>query len=104
MSYLRSVHLHKDKSVFKLDELPLERFAESLGLPGAPKVKFLKKQSAHATQKLGLQEKGARKTEEAEAGSTGEESDEEEDGDDSESSESGDEKEDRIGASIKVIA
>ena len=89
--------------MFKLDELPLERFAESLGLPGAPKVKFLKKQSAHATQKLGLQEKGARKTEEAEAGSTGEESDEE-DGDDSESSESGDEKEDRIGASIKVIA
>lgn len=46
MSYLRSIHLHKDKSIFKLDELPIERYAESLGLPGAPKVKFLSKEMA----------------------------------------------------------
>lgn len=46
VSYLRSVHLHKDKAVFKLAELPAERFAESLGLPGAPKIKFLSKELA----------------------------------------------------------
>ncbi|KAH8102132.1 P-loop containing nucleoside triphosphate hydrolase protein [Cristinia sonorae] len=46
VSYLRSIYLHKDKSIFKLDELPIERFAESLGLPGAPKVKFLSKEMA----------------------------------------------------------
>ncbi|KAF8178079.1 P-loop containing nucleoside triphosphate hydrolase protein [Mycena galopus ATCC 62051] len=46
VSYLRSIHLHKDKSIFKLAELPAERFAESLGLPGAPKIKFLTKEMA----------------------------------------------------------
>lgn len=38
--YFRSVYVQKDKEVFKLDELPSEKFAESLGLPGAPKIKF----------------------------------------------------------------
>ncbi|KAH9947734.1 P-loop containing nucleoside triphosphate hydrolase protein [Amylocystis lapponica] len=46
VSYLRSVHLHKDKSIFKLDELPVERFAEALGLPGMPKIKFFNKEMA----------------------------------------------------------
>ncbi|KAH9931522.1 DEAD-domain-containing protein [Fomitopsis serialis] len=46
VSYLRSVHLQKDKSVFKVDELPVERFAESLGLPGMPKIKFLSRELA----------------------------------------------------------
>ncbi|THH00301.1 hypothetical protein EW026_g2192 [Hermanssonia centrifuga] len=35
VSYLRSIHVHKDKSVFKLEELPVERFAESLVQPSA---------------------------------------------------------------------
>ncbi|KDQ56841.1 hypothetical protein JAAARDRAFT_131946 [Jaapia argillacea MUCL 33604] len=48
VSYLRSVHLQKDKSIFKVAELPAERFAESLGLPGAPKIKFLNKEMAKA--------------------------------------------------------
>jgi len=43
ISYMRSVYLQKNKAVFKLTELPAERFAESLGLPGAPKIKFLNK-------------------------------------------------------------
>jgi ATP-dependent RNA helicase DDX10/DBP4 len=43
---LRSIHLHKDKAAFNLAELPAERFAESLGLPGAPKIKFLSKEVA----------------------------------------------------------
>jgi len=44
VSYVRSVHLYKDKSIFKVNELPVEKFAESLGLPGAPKIKFLNKE------------------------------------------------------------
>ena len=46
MSYLRSVHLHKDKTIFKVAELPVEQFAASLGLPGVPKIKFLSKEKA----------------------------------------------------------
>jgi ATP-dependent RNA helicase DDX10/DBP4 len=42
MSYMKSIYLQKDKSIFKLDELPADKFAESLGLPGTPKIKFLK--------------------------------------------------------------
>ena len=38
--------MQKDKSIFKLEELPVQRYAESLGLPGAPKIKFLNKELA----------------------------------------------------------
>ena len=40
------MYLHKDKSIFKLDQLPVDRFAESLGLPGAPRIKFLSREIA----------------------------------------------------------
>ena len=46
VSYVRSIHIQKDKDVFKLKELPLEDFSASLGLPGAPRIKFLKGDSA----------------------------------------------------------
>ena len=46
VSYVRSVHVQKDKDVFKLSELPLEDFAASMGLPGAPKIKYLKGDNA----------------------------------------------------------
>ena len=46
VSYVRSVHIQRDKEVFKLNELPLEEFSASLGLPGAPKIKFLKGDNA----------------------------------------------------------
>ncbi|KIK84532.1 hypothetical protein PAXRUDRAFT_152885 [Paxillus rubicundulus Ve08.2h10] len=46
VSYIRSVYLHKDKSIFNVGELPVEKFAESLGLPGAPKIKFLSREQA----------------------------------------------------------
>ncbi|KAL8653557.1 MAG: hypothetical protein Q9226_003802 [Calogaya cf. arnoldii] len=42
ISYVKSIHLQKDKEVFKLDQLPLEEYSTSLGLPGAPRVKFVK--------------------------------------------------------------
>lgn len=46
VSYVRSIHIQRDKAIFKLSELPLEEFSASLGLPGAPKIKFLKGDSA----------------------------------------------------------
>ncbi|EOO01176.1 putative atp-dependent rna helicase dbp4 protein [Phaeoacremonium minimum UCRPA7] len=42
ISYTRSVHLQRDKEVFKLDKLDLDAFAASLGLPGTPQIKFQK--------------------------------------------------------------
>ena len=46
VSYVRSVHVQKDKDIFKLNKLPLQDFAASMGLPGAPKIKFMKGDSA----------------------------------------------------------
>ena len=46
-SYMRSVYLQKDKSIFKIEGLPADLFAESLGLPGAPKIKFLSRFIKH---------------------------------------------------------
>lgn len=40
ISYVKSIYIQKDKDVFKFDELPTEDFANSLGLPGAPKIKI----------------------------------------------------------------
>ncbi|KAI1815806.1 DEAD-domain-containing protein [Poronia punctata] len=42
ISYVRSIHLQKDKEVFDLKKLDLEEYAASLGLPGAPIIKFTK--------------------------------------------------------------
>jgi ATP-dependent RNA helicase DDX10/DBP4 len=42
VTYVRSIQVQKDKDIFKLDELPLEKFAASLGLPGTPRIKFMK--------------------------------------------------------------
>ncbi|KAF3924019.1 hypothetical protein ABW21_db0205223 [Orbilia brochopaga] len=45
-SYARSVYIQKDREIFDLEKLPLQEYATSLGLPGAPKVKFLKGEDA----------------------------------------------------------
>ncbi|KAK0629596.1 P-loop containing nucleoside triphosphate hydrolase protein [Bombardia bombarda] len=42
ISYTRSIHLQKDKEVFKLDKLDLDGFAKSIGLAGAPQIKYQK--------------------------------------------------------------
>lgn len=42
ISYTRSIYLQKDKEVFKFSSLDLDGYAESLGLPGAPQIKFQK--------------------------------------------------------------
>ncbi|KAK4963078.1 ATP-dependent RNA helicase dbp4 [Elasticomyces elasticus] len=41
-SYTRSLHVQRDKEVFDLQKYDLEGYASSLGLPGAPRIKFLK--------------------------------------------------------------
>ncbi|KAJ3178195.1 ATP-dependent RNA helicase dbp4 [Geranomyces variabilis] len=43
ISYMRSVHLQKNKEIFDVHALPFNEYAESLGLPGAPKIKFVQK-------------------------------------------------------------
>lgn len=40
-SYVRSLHIQKDRDVFRLEKYALEEFAASLGLPGQPRIKFL---------------------------------------------------------------
>ncbi|KAJ5184112.1 ATP-dependent RNA helicase dbp4 [Penicillium capsulatum] len=42
ISYVKSVYVQKDKDIFDLKKLSLEDFASSLGLPGAPRIKFIK--------------------------------------------------------------
>lgn len=46
ISYTRSVYLQKDKEVFKFNDLDLDGYAESLGLPGTPQIKFQKGEDA----------------------------------------------------------
>ncbi|KAF2131416.1 DEAD-domain-containing protein [Dothidotthia symphoricarpi CBS 119687] len=42
MTHVKSIYLQKDKEVFKLKEYDLEAYAASLGLPGTPRIKFMK--------------------------------------------------------------
>ncbi|KAM7213003.1 P-loop containing nucleoside triphosphate hydrolase protein [Rhypophila decipiens] len=42
VSYTKSIHLQKDKEVFRFQELDLDAFAASMGLPGAPQIKMTK--------------------------------------------------------------
>lgn len=47
-SYAKSIYVQKDKEIFQLSKLALEKFATSLGLPGAPRIKFMKGDDAKA--------------------------------------------------------
>ncbi|OLL24358.1 ATP-dependent RNA helicase dbp4 [Neolecta irregularis DAH-3] len=40
VSYIRSIYLKKDRETFNMQDLLLEEYAASLGLAGAPKIKF----------------------------------------------------------------
>ncbi|KAI2620585.1 DEAD-domain-containing protein [Hypoxylon sp. NC1633] len=42
ISYTRSIHLQKNKDIFDLNELDLDAYAASLGLPGTPQIRFQK--------------------------------------------------------------
>lgn len=52
ISYCKSVIIQKNKSVFKIDELPLDLFASSYGLPGMPKLRLPKKVDDESRMKL----------------------------------------------------
>ena len=43
VTYLRSIHLRQDKEIFDVSKLPIEDFSVSLGLPTAPRIRFLKR-------------------------------------------------------------
>ncbi|KAI9649877.1 ATP-dependent RNA helicase dbp4 [Ciborinia camelliae] len=42
VSYAKSIFLQKDKEIFNINQVDLEGYASSMGLPGAPKIKFHK--------------------------------------------------------------
>jgi ATP-dependent RNA helicase DDX10/DBP4 len=63
VSYVRSIIVQKDKDTFDIKKLDLEAYAASLGLPGAPRVKFVKGEDANKRknmprQLLRLQDEG----------------------------------------------
>jgi ATP-dependent RNA helicase DDX10/DBP4 len=43
VTYLRSIHLRPYKEIFDVSKLPIEDYSVSLGLPTAPRIRFLKK-------------------------------------------------------------
>ena len=63
VSYVRSIHLQHNKKIFKVSELPLDEFARSLGLPGAPKLRFIARSSAKNASRELLKEQGIVKSE-----------------------------------------
>ncbi|KAK6203466.1 ATP-dependent RNA helicase DBP4 [Scheffersomyces amazonensis] len=56
ISYFRAVYIQKDKDVFNVEALPSDKYAASLGLPGAPKIKIkggtAGKEKKNASRKL----------------------------------------------------
>eukprot|EP00979_Chaetoceros_neogracilis_P005438 scaffold991_cov279-Chaetoceros_neogracile.AAC.18 len=51
-SYLRSIYLMPNKDIFKVQELPLDEFAASLGLAATPSVRFLKELKSKSRDEL----------------------------------------------------
>ena len=49
VSYLRSIYLQPNKDVFDVDKLDVEKYANSVGLPNPPRLRFLKSQNGKAT-------------------------------------------------------
>lgn len=50
---MKSIYLQKDKTTFDLSQYPAEEFAASMGLPGAPQIKF-----GNGTQKVKEKKRG----------------------------------------------
>lgn len=58
VSYIKSISVQKDHEIFKLNALPLEEYANALGLPGTPKIKRLSKVDSAKTNFLKNQSHG----------------------------------------------
>ena len=52
VAYVRSVYLQPNKAVFDAAALPLDEYAESLGLLAAPRLKFLKRVGKKVVQEV----------------------------------------------------
>ncbi|GAA5895787.1 RNA-dependent ATPase HCA4 [Sporobolomyces salmoneus] len=91
ISYVRSVYLQKDKETFDVSTLPLEEYAASLGLAGAPKIKFVSKQEASSKKNKVRQVEDLKKELEEKSADEDDESDEEESDEEDESEEEQDE-------------
>jgi ATP-dependent RNA helicase DDX10/DBP4 len=84
---MKSIYLQKDRNTFDLSQYPAEEFAASMGLPGAPQIKFGNGNQKPKEKKRGGEEAVVVEVEEEEVGrdvvaSDDEESDEEEVDDD----------------------
>lgn len=71
-SYVRSLHVQKDKGIFNLEKYPLEEFAAALGLPGTPKIKFLKADAEEVKKRKNASRQAALSESESEQGSDAE--------------------------------
>lgn len=64
ITYLRSIHIQKDKEIFDVMKLSIDEFSASLGLPMTPKIRFIdqkmrsQKISANTTTYLALESSG----------------------------------------------
>lgn len=78
VSYCRSVSVQKDKEVFRLAELPLEEYAASLGLPGAPRIRGVGSVDVERVKELKNAPRGLKALENAPSGDEEEEEEQEE--------------------------
>lgn len=70
VTYLRSIHIQKDKEIFDVMKLPIDEYSASLGLPMTPKIRFLNqkiKSKAVSTQPVIAEPKDSNKEIELEA-------------------------------------
>jgi len=51
-SYIKSVYLMKNKKVFNVNKINLNKFAESLGLATTPRVRFLERQEKNTVKQM----------------------------------------------------
>ncbi|CAF9903559.1 MAG: ATP-dependent RNA helicase dbp4 [Gomphillus americanus] len=57
IAYVKSIFVQKDKEIFNLQKMPLEEYAASLGLPGAPRIKFMKGDTAKERKNASREQK-----------------------------------------------
>merc|ERR1719288_657731 len=58
-TYIKSVSLMKNKQIFDVKSINLEKFAESLGLATVPRVRFLERQEKKNAKKLSEQKESS---------------------------------------------
>ena len=66
----KSIYLQRDKEVFNIKNYDLEGFAASMGLPGAPKIKFLKDDGGKERKQQSRQKLEVSESDEEEADTT----------------------------------